>query len=630
LASDPLGLDPETMRELGYRTVDALVEWLGDAGAPPLRRATPEEMRERLGGPPPERPEPFEAIVSSLRDHVLPFTSRVQHPAFFAFVPGSGTWPGALGDFVASAANLYAGSWTESAGASQVELEVLGWFRDWLGLPPETAGSLLSGGSAANITALACARESAVGGMRDEIVVYVSDQAHCSVARAARVLGLRPDQLRVLPVDGTFRLEPGTLADAVDADARKGRRPLLAIVNGGATNTGAVDPLRELAAVCDRRGVWLHVDAAYGGFAVLTKRGRTQLEGIELADSITLDPHKWLYQPYECGCLLVRDGRQLRRAFEVNPDYLHDAEAEGTEVNFADLGLQLTRTSRALKVWISLRYFGVEAFREAIDRSLDLAELARRRVEESPVLELAAPPSLGIVCFRRRFDDCPDDDHESDRRNAGIAAALERSGTGLVSTTVLRGRTALRLCALNHTSRPEDVERVLGFLETAEPEAPTARSRRRHGRDREAGLGWLRSPGVDPAALASVPLFESLEPDELARAARLALIREAAPGERIVDRWETSREFYVLLEGGVNVLVDDALVGHLRAGDFFGELAALDWGSGFGYPRLATVVAAEPARLLVFAEGALALLVDEFPSLDAIVRAAAAQRAARH
>jgi glutamate/tyrosine decarboxylase-like PLP-dependent enzyme len=625
--TDPLGLDAEAMRQLGYQTVDALVDWLGDETAPPLRRATPDEMRERLGGPPPEQPESFDTILAGLRENVLPFASRVHHPAFFAFIPGSGTWPGALGDFVASAANLYAGSWMESAGPSQVELEVLGWFRDWLGLPAGTAGTLLSGGSAANITAVACARESVVGAMRDEIVVYVSDQAHSSVARAARMLGLRPHQLRVLPVDGTFRLEPRTLADAIDADMRNGRRPLLAIVSAGTTNTGAVDPLRELAAVCDRRGVWLHVDAAYGAFAVLTKRGRAQLEGIELADSVTLDPHKWLYQPYECGCLLVRDGEQLRRAFEVHPDYLTDADSNGVEVNFADLGLQLTRATRALKLWVSLRYFGLAAFREAIDRSLDLAELARRRVEENPVLELAAPPSLGIVCFRRRFEDCADG--ESDSRNTGLAAALERSGTGLVSTTLLRGRCAIRLCALNHTSRPEDVERVIDFLASAEPAALEPR-RQVHSRDRESGLGWLRSPGVEPATLGSVSLFEALDPDELERASRLGLVREAAPGERIVDRWETSREFYVLLDGAVNVLVDDALVGHLKAGDFFGELAALDWGAGFGYPRLATVVAVEPSRLLVFGEGALAMLVSEFPSVGSIVRTAAAERAARH
>ena len=208
--------------------------------------------------------------------------------------------------------------------------------------------------------------------------------------------------------------------------------PFFVSANGGATNTGVVDPLPELAEVRDAYGLWLHVDAAYGGFAVLTERGRRALDGIGGADSITLDPHKWLYQPYECGCLLVRDGTLLRRAFEMTPAYLHDAIPETDEVNLADLGIQLTRTSRALKVWLSLCAFGVDAFAATIDRCLDLADAARRRIDESPTLELAVSPFLSVVCFRRRFD-CDDD--EEDRRNAALVAELERSGIGLISST---------------------------------------------------------------------------------------------------------------------------------------------------------------------------------------------------
>jgi glutamate/tyrosine decarboxylase-like PLP-dependent enzyme len=189
--------------------------------------------------------------------------------------------------------------------------------------------------------------------------------------------------------------------------------------------------------------VWLHVDAAYGGFSVLTARGRAALDGLDAADSITLDPHKWLYQPYECGCLLVRYGRALRHAFEINSDYLRDAEADAGIVNFSDYGLQLTRASRAFKLWLSLRTFGVDAFRAAIDCTLDLAELARARIEASDVLELVAPPSLGIVCFGRSGGDDVN----------GLVAALEESGLGLVSSTRVHGRSVLRLCILNHTTR---------------------------------------------------------------------------------------------------------------------------------------------------------------------------------
>src|SRR4051812_10208321 len=360
------------MRELGYRVVDLLVE-SSTAAAPPLRRASPREMRERLSGPPPDGPQPFAKVIERLERDVLPFRSRVDHPRFLGFIPGSGTWPGALADLIASALNVYAGSWMESAGPSQVELEVLGWFKEWIGYPVSAAGSIVSGGSVANLTALACAREAVAGTMSPDLVIYVSDQAHSSLARAARLLGFRAHQVRVLPADESFRLDPATLAAAIRADLHAGRKPFLVSASGGATNTGAVDPLEEIAGLCAEHGAWFHVDAAYGGFAVLTERGRRTLSGLALADSLTLDPHKWLYQPYECGCLLVRDGGVLRRAFEIVPDYLRDAEADDAEVNFSDLGLQLSRSARAFKLWFSLRYFGIDAFVAAIDRALDLA-----------------------------------------------------------------------------------------------------------------------------------------------------------------------------------------------------------------------------------------------------------------
>ena len=201
--------------------------------------------------------------------------SKGDHPGFFAYVPFAGTWPGALGDLIASATNVYAGSWMEAAGPSQLELEVIGWFKDWIGYPAEAAGLLVSGGSAANLTALACARESLVGSMSDDLVVYVSDQAHCSVARSARNLGFRQSQVRVIPSDDQLRIRIDLLESAMDADLRNGRRPLLVSANGGATNSGAVDPLPELADLCAERKVWFHVDAAYGGFAVLAERGRS-------------------------------------------------------------------------------------------------------------------------------------------------------------------------------------------------------------------------------------------------------------------------------------------------------------------------------------------------------------------
>jgi aromatic-L-amino-acid decarboxylase len=474
---NPLRMDPEEMRRIGYRTVDLLVGLTADpATRAPQAVATPEEMRSRLSPAAPAAGQDYDAILAELAEHVFPFASHLGHPGYFAFIPGASTFPGALGDFIAAALNFDTGAWTWGSGPSHVELLVLDWFKDWIGYPHEAAGVLVSGGSAANLTALACARESLAGPMSGDLVAYCSDQAHSSVARAARALGFRPDQVRVLPADDRFRMRPDALAATMEADVRAGLRPLFVAAAAGSTNTGAVDPFRELAEITRRHGAWLHVDGAYGGFAVLTERGAAALAGIELADSVTLDPHKWLYQPFECGCLLVRDGQRLDDAFMITPDYLREVQVGEQEVNFSDRGFQLTRATHALKLWVSLKYFGVDAFRAAIERSLDLAALAERRVGESEVLELLLPTSLGVTCFRRRFAGVEDEEHLAEL-NAQLVRGLEASGLGMVSSTRLRGRFAIRLCVLNHTTAAADVERVLDWLETAEV-APAQASNR--------------------------------------------------------------------------------------------------------------------------------------------------------
>ena len=597
---DPLGLDPEQMRALGYRTVDALVDWLSDASQPPILHAEPSELAARLGGGPPEEGEAYDQALARLFRDVLPYTSRGAHPRFFAYVPFAGTWPGALGDFVASAANVYAGSWQEGAGPTQLELEVLGWFKEWIGYPADAGGTLLSGGSAANLTALACAREALVGAMRDDLVVYVSDQTHSSIARSARILGFRPGQVRVLPVAHDLTLEPETLAAAIAVDEAAGRRPLLVVANAGATSTGAIDPIAAIAELCKARGIWLHVDAAYGGFAVLTERGRTQLGDLAGADSITLDPHKWLFQPYECGSLLVRDSHALRRAFEITSDYLRDSHRDHAAVNFADHGLQLSRMARAFKVWLSVTTFGVAAFRASIDRALDAAEHAVELIGRSERFELAAPPSLSVVCFR------PKDG--GDEVVDGLVNALEASGIGLISSTRVHGRAALRFCILAHASSSSDVAQVLEFLEHAEPVGATG--------------GYER----DHAVTRALPVFTRLGADVLNAVIERAEARSFPAGATIVEQWDTTRDLYVVEAGAADVVIGDKHVATLRAGEHFGEIAALEWGAGFARSRIATVVAREDSRLLVLEPEALAELIVRFPQIETELRIAANER----
>lgn len=624
LGEDPLALTPERMRELGYRTVDLLVSQLSDQSTPAMRRGTSSDLVRRLSGPPPTGACEWGQLLNQLEDDVLAFMSRLAHPGYFAFIPASSTFPGALGDLIASALDIDAGSWMSAAGPSQLELVVLDWFKEWIGYPAQAAGILVGGGSAANITALACARETLVGSMSDRVVAYVADQTHSSVARAARLLGFRPDQLRVLPTDASHRMRLDALVGAIEADTNAGLRPLIVSANAGATNTGAVDPLADLAAVCHERGLWLHVDAAYGGFAALTERGRDALAGIELADSVTLDPHKWLYQPIECGCLLVREGRHLQRAFTIAPDYL--ADYKGEEVNFADLGLQLTRTSRALKIWLSLNYFGVDAFRAAIDRAMDLALYAEQRVREDPALELLSPASFGIICFRRRFPGIEDEETIAEL-NAGLVGGFEATGRGLVSSTRLHGTYAMRLCVMNHTTGPRDVEGALRwFAEAPVPAAPASKPAAAV-RARQSGVPRdLPQPTRPDATAAKRPLFAALTGEDGERLATAARERSVAPGESVIRRWDGTRDFYVIVAGTADVSRGNVGVGRLAKGDFFGELAALDWGAGFGYTRTASVVAASPLRLLVFSPDALDDLMCRSPDLERQLRRAARER----
>ena len=614
----PLAMGVEAMRRAGYATVDALVARLADPGADPvLRRADAAEMRSRLGGPPPEQPGDYGAVLARVIADVLPYAARTDHPGYLAFIPSFTTWPAALAELTAAAANPYCGAWMEAAGAAQVELEVIDWFRSWLGLPVGTAGVLVSGGSAANLTALLVAREAA-GGPSAESVVYVSDQAHSSLARTARAMGLRPQQVRVLPTDDRWRLLPETVTAAARADRSAGRVPFALCASAGSTNTGAVDPLGELADVGAEEGLWLHVDAAYGGFAALTAKGRSALAGIDRADSVTLDPHKWLYQPMECGSVLIRDGARLERTFAIHPDYLDgDATHGAGEVNFADRGLQLSRGFRALKIWVTMQTFGLAAFRAAIQRNLELAEFAEALIRRHAGLTLMAPATLGIVCFRREWPGC--DEAETERRGLALADDLERSGMALVSATRLAGRHAIRLCILNPTSSEEHVRLVVEHFAGAPVPAAAP-----GGADADFRADVIA--GLDDGVLGTVPLLAGV-PASIVRGVHARGVRlDVAAGEEVVRRWASGRLFYIILSGRYDVFIDGRLIRTMGPGDHFGELAARDWGGGYGYTRLATVTCAEPGRLLTLTSEDFQWLVDSEPTVKARLAQSLAER----
>jgi aromatic-L-amino-acid decarboxylase len=614
----PLAMDAEAMRRAGYATVDALVARLADPGADPvLRRAEAADMASRLGGPPPEQAAEYGAVLARVIADVLPYASRTDHPGYFAFIPSFTTWPAALAELTAAAANPYCGAWMESAGAAQIELEVVDWFRDWLGMPTSTAGLLVSGGSAANLMALLVAREAA-GGPSDDSVLYVSDQAHSSMARTARAMGLRPQQVRVLPTDDRWRLLPETVTAAARADRSAGRIPFALCASAGSTNTGAVDPLGELADVGAEEGLWLHVDAAYGGFAALTAKGRSALAGIDRADSVTLDPHKWLYQPMECGSVLIRDGARLERTFAIHPDYLDgDATRGAGEVNFADRGLQLSRGFRALKIWVTMQTFGLAAFRAAIQRNLELAEFAEALIRRHAGLTLMAPATLGIVCFRREWPGC--DEAETERRGLALADDLERSGMALVSATRLAGRHAIRLCILNPTSSEEHVRLVVEHFAGAP--APAAAP---GGADADSRADVIA--GLGDGVLGAVPLLAGVSASIIQGVHARGVWLDVAAGEEVIRRWSSGRLFYIILSGRYDVFIDGRLIRTMGPGDHFGELAARDWGGGYGYTRLATVRCTEPGRLLTLTSEDLQWLVNSEPIVKARLAQSLAER----
>lgn len=463
--SPELELPIDTMRDLGYRAVDAIVEryrTLPEAPAWKGGSRTEIDARMPLSDAPPDVPRgPHEVLDQAIRT-VLPEAARIDHPRFFAFIPSAPVWGAVLGQILATGFNVFQGTWLASAGPSRMELQVTEWFRRWLGMPDGGGGVLTSGGSVANLMAVVMARELAGNPARP--VVYLSDQGHASLRRAARLAGIPADCIRTLRTDESLRLSPGAVRTAIDDDREQGRAPVLICANGGATNTGRVDPLDALADVASDRNVRLHVDAAYGGFAVLTDPGRRALDGIGRADTVTLDPHKWLFQPFECGGLMARDAGDLTRVFGERADYLQDTELGDAQVNFGDRGVQLSRSFRALGIWMTIEMYGLEALRRGIAHGMELAERAQARIQDSEHLRLLSPASLGIVLYRWDPGDLSPD--EVDDTNRDIQDQIVQSGLAMVSSTRMDGRFALRLCILNYRTRWSDVEAVLERVET--------------------------------------------------------------------------------------------------------------------------------------------------------------------
>jgi aromatic-L-amino-acid decarboxylase len=419
----------------------------------------------------PIRSEPLAVadLGALLRPLVMEQSTLCGHPGFMAYVSGSGTVPGAAADLLAAALNPNVGGWTISPAATELELHLMRWLAERFGLPASAGGLMTSGGAASNLTALKAARDARTDGnvRRDgvdglRLVLYASAEAHATIAEAADMLGLGERAVRAIATDDAYRMRLDDLRRAVADDIRAGMRPFVVVATAGTTATGAVDPLPAIADLCAEHGLWLHVDAAYGGAAVLAPELRPLLDGIERADSIAFDPHKWLYTPQSSACLLVRDPTHLLRSYSIDAAYVRDdARLSGRGTNIGELGPQWSRAFLALKVWLSLAAHGTDAYGRRIAHDVELARYLDRRVREHPDLEPMCPVTLSIACFRYAPASAGLDDAALDVLNERLMIAIRRDGRAFPSNAELGGRYCLRACLVNHRTEADDIDALV-------------------------------------------------------------------------------------------------------------------------------------------------------------------------
>jgi len=470
-ALDNGGLDPENwedLRRLGHRMVDDLVTWWTTLRERPAWQPMPAAVQERLSASLPEEPAPREEVYAQFRRDILPYATGNSHPSFFSHVIGTGTPFGALADLLASGinCNVFGGH----QAACHVDRQVVSWLASMLGMPESAGGLLLSGGSMANIVALAIAlrertdfevRRAGLTAAPRRPRIYCSVETHNCFEKGADLLGLGSESLRRLPVDADFRLSTAALAAAIEQDRAQGWQPFCVIGNAVTVGTGAIDPLHDLADICERQGLWFHIDGAIGAVGVLSPSLAPALAGMERADSIAFDLHKWLYVPYEVGCIVVRDRETQKRAFSNATAYLAVLEAglSSGDVWPNQLGPELSRGFKALKVWMSLKEHGLAGYRRAIETNVQQARYLASLVEAEPALELLAPVSANIVCYRVTAPG--QTAQETDALNRRVVEQLHVRGIAVPSHTLVRGRFAIRVAITNHRTRQADLERLI-------------------------------------------------------------------------------------------------------------------------------------------------------------------------
>ncbi len=459
-------LDPGEPRAVLHRAADLAADYLEGAERYSVRPAiAPGEVAAQLPRAPPEQAEDWERILEDYRSLIEPNVTHWNHPGFLGYFANTGSLPGVVGETLTAALNVNAMLWRTAPAATELEERVCDWLRQMFGLPAAFSGHINDTASVSTLIALAAARQRAWPQVRERglcggprLLVYASDQAHSSVDKAAITLGLGTLGVRRIPSDRQFRLDPDALAAAIAEDRADGARPIAVVATAGTTSTTSVDPLAAIARLCQREGVWLHVDAAYGGAAAICPELRPLFAGWEAADSIVMNPHKWLFVPMDCSVLWLRDPDALRTAFAVVPAYLETSESA---TNLMDLGVQLGRRFRALKLWMVIRRFGVSGLERAIRHHCELARLVESWVAADPDFELAAPVVFSVVCLRARSGGGEAVDGAFQR---DLLERINAEGGQLLSLTEVRGRTLLRIAIGNLGTQRRHLEHAWGVM----------------------------------------------------------------------------------------------------------------------------------------------------------------------
>lgn len=471
-------MDPEEFRRHAHAVVDWMADYFRDIETyPVLARVQPGETAAKLPGGAPEHPAPMAEILRDFEETVVPGVTHWNHPDFFAYFAISGSGPGVLGEMLAAALNVNAMLWRTGPSPTELEERSLDWLRQMMGLPADFRGHIQDTASISSLTAIATAREEAGLRIREEgmsgrdlprLRLYCSEEAHSSIEKAGVTLGIGRAGTRRIPVDAEFRMDPDALEAAIREDLADGWKPFCVVATVGTTSTTSVDPVPQIADVAERHGLWLHVDAAYAGSAALAPEMRWILDGCERADSLVVNPHKWLFVPVDCSALFVRRPERVAHAFSILPEYLVTPEG-GAATNLMDLGPALGRRFRALKLWMVLRYFGREGIAARIREHCRLARDFAGWVDETPEWERMAPVPFSTVVFRLRPEGMADE--EADHLNERVLERVNASGETFLSHTRIRGRYSLRLAVGNLRTTEANVRNAWRLLREAEEEA---------------------------------------------------------------------------------------------------------------------------------------------------------------